>query len=203
MKQLNHCPAPLACASIMLLLAASPCSAALLGTQLGVQLGYQVTSVNYMQLCTTLNTATVAEPGVEFPSLASLGNSCSPLYTVNVDINAGDDFLEIAFANANSATFAHAFFNGYIFTFTSDAAIAFQSATINASVTTLGLTPSRVNFSGNQLFVNVADLPFTPTSFARIDLTTVPLPPTAWLLATGLLGALRWGKKVTSARALR
>lgn len=181
----------LACVSTMLL-AASPCSAALLATELSVQVASQATSSSGMELCTVLVSATVVEPGAEFPNLGSYGSSCAGLFIVNVDINAGDDFLEIGFTNAGSGGFANRFFNGYIFTFESDAGIIFESATVDTSLTTLGLTDSSLQFLGNQLFVNVAGLGYNPSSFARISVTAVPVPATAWLVATGIgLLALR------------
>ena len=46
-------------------------------------------------------------------------------------------------------------------------------ATIDPLVTTLGLTPDRIEIAGNQLFVNVESLTFDTTTFARINLNAV------------------------------
>lgn len=187
----------IACLALSLFVQAS--QAALLGTTLSIETVYQQTSTSTVDTIGFLDTATVVEPGVEFPSLASTQviNPPSGLQVIDVAINAGDDFLEIDFDNTGAFTsFAAGYFNGYVFTFDSNVAVTFTDAAIDTSVTTLGLSPSDLTFSGNQLLVNVEGLTFNTSTFARINLTsvggptTVPLPAAFWLFGSGLLGLI-------------
>lgn len=177
---------------------AFPClsNAGLLGTELGIQVLSQTTATSPVTAEGTLVTATVSEPAIEFPNLGATDFS-GGLRVVNVDVNAGDDFLSIDFDNAGLGTFASAFFNGYEFTFDNGAFLSITDAVIDTMVTTLGLDDSDVSFSGNSLFVNVDRLPYKPSSFARINLTStdvpdaqVPEPSTTFLFSIGLLGLL-------------
>jgi hypothetical protein len=134
----------------------------------------------------------VKEPGIEIPSVKALEvSNPSGLSLVNVSINAGNDFLDIGFANAGSSGFASGFRNSYIFTFDSTAKPTISSAFVDPPLTTLGLTNSDLRFAGNTLEVNVHGLSFNPSSFARIELTSlnpVPLPAAVWLFGTGVIG---------------
>ncbi|MEM0978684.1 MAG: PEP-CTERM sorting domain-containing protein [Cyanobacteria bacterium P01_H01_bin.58] len=91
-----------------------------------------------------------------------------------------------------------------MFTFADAIALQITEATIDP-LTTLGLTPDRVTFSDNELFVNVESLRFSPSTFVRINLdgtltptpnpditpATVPEPGTlAFLGGAALLGLL-------------
>lgn len=116
----------------------------------------------------------------------------SGLSVVDVSINAGNDFLDIGFANsAPYSLFASGYRNSYVFTFDSVAKPTITSALVDHSLTTLGLTNSDLTFVGNTLEVNVQGLSFNPSTFARIDLTSlnpVPLPAAVWLFGAGLIG---------------
>ena len=177
-------------------LAAQISQAALLGTTLSIETVFQQTSTDSADTIGFLTTATVVDPGVEFPSLASTQviNPPQGLQVVDVAIDAGDNFLEIDFDNVTLTSFAPAFFNGYVFTFSSTSAVTFTGATIDTSITTLGLTQSDLTFTGDQLFVNVEGLAFNTSTFARINLTSVggpspvPLPAAGWLFGVGLFG---------------
>ncbi|ROS00265.1 hypothetical protein EDC56_2903 [Sinobacterium caligoides] len=179
------------------LLAAHQAShATLIGSELSVQTLYQPTSTSPVETIGFLTTATVVEPGVEFSSLASTEVINPPfgLQVIDVSINTGADYIDIDFDNANRFTaFGAAFKNGYMFTFDSDESINITGATIDSSVTTLGIINNDLAFLDNQLFVNVEGLIFNTSTFARINLTseleasTVPLPGAAWLLGTGLI----------------
>ncbi len=196
MKLSPRCFSRSVVAVLFLACATQTSNAALLGTDLSIETLFQQTSSSTIETIGFLTTATVVEPGVEFPSLASteVVNPPLGLTVVDVAINAGDAFLEIDFDNVTHTGFAFSFFNGYAFTFDSSLAVTFTGATIDTSVTTLGLTQSDLSFSGNQLFVNVEGLSFNTSTFARINLTsdggpsTVPLPAAIWFFGSGLVG---------------
>ncbi len=164
--------------SIIFLLLGQTSEAALLGTNLSIETVFQQTSTSAVETVGFLTTATVVEPGVEFPSLAATEVINPPLglQVVDVSVNAGDGFLEIDFDNVTHTSFSPAFFNGYVFTFDSSVVVDIASATIDTSVTTLGLEQSDLTFSGNQLTVNVEGLPFNTPTFARIELTSTNGP---------------------------
>jgi len=178
--------------------------AALLGSELSIETLLQSSSTSATSTIGFLTTATVVEPGIEFVSLQALETTGSTL--VDVAINAGNDFIEIDFTNTSPLnSFNSAFKNGYMFTFDTVAAIDITGATIDTSVTSLGLSSSDLVFSGNQLFVNVEGLSFNTSTFARINLTStggvsaVPLPSAMWLFGSGLiaLSAFRKSKCLT------
>ena len=187
----------------LLIASAQISQAALLGTTLSLETLFQQTLNSVPDTIGFLTTATVVEPGVEFPSLQALEVAGGGLGTglVDVAINAGDNFLEIDFSNAASGTFAPAFFNGYVFTFDNATAVTFTGATIDTSVTTLGLTSSDISFTGNQLSINVEGLSFNTSTFARINLDSVggpgevPLPAAVWLFGSGLIGLIGFARR--------
>ena len=168
--------------------------AGLLGTTLSLDTVFQRTLTSPVIPLSFSTTATVIEPGIEFPSVASLlVSNPNGFVLADTAINAGDDFLEIDFDNAtNISHFDAAIQNTYVFTFDSVATPSITDASIDTSITTLGLTDSDVTFSGNQLFVNVEGLGFDTSTFARINLSSksIPIPeaPSLALLAIGLLG---------------
>lgn len=177
--------------------------AALLGTELSLEVLFQQTSISEPSTIGFLTTAIVQEPEVEFPSAEALEVDNPPfgLQVVDVAINAGDNYLEIDFDNVVFSSFAPAYFNGYAFTFDSDVAVTFTDASVDTSVTTLGITQSDLSFSGNQLLVNVEGLPFNTSTFARINLTStggpspVPVPAAVWLFGSGLLGLIAMARR--------
>lgn len=171
--------------------------AALLGTELSLTTIFQSSPTSQPTIIGFLTTATVTEPGVEFPSVKALeAPNALNLTVVDVAINAGDTFIEIGFQNSPPhTTFATGFRNGYLFTFDHVAVPTITGATIDATVTTLGLSPSNLLFENNNLFVNVAGLPFNTSTFARINLsveggppTPIPIPGAIWLFGSGLIG---------------
>jgi hypothetical protein len=174
--------------------------AALIGTELGFKAVYQATQSSPEISLTSLNTMTVREPDIEIPSASALQvSNPSGLTLVNVSINAGNDFLDIDFTNSASfGGFASGFRNSYVFTFDTVATLSITSAFIDRSVTTLGLSDSDVTFVGNTLEVNVESLPFNPSTFARINLTSlnpVPIPPAVWLFGTGVAALIAMKKR--------
>ncbi len=168
--------------------------AALIGTDVMFQSVFQATSTSPEFKLTSLNTVTVKEPGVEFPSLKALQvSNPSGLRLVDIAINIGDTFIDMNFTNsAPDFRFASGFRNGYKLTFDNAAMPSIRQALIDRTVTTLGLSDSDVTFSGNTLQVNVESLPFNTSTFARINLTVeggpspVPVPAAAWLFGSGL-----------------
>ena len=164
-------------------------SVSLIGTELSLRTQLQLTPTSELAVSPFPASVIVSETEVEFPDVESLfgGDPVPPGFggVANVAIDAGADFLEIDFANsAPDFQFASAFQNTYVFTFDSAIALQITDATIDDSVTTLGLTPDRLDFAGNELFINVQSLTFNPTTFARINLnaTAVPEPSSCALL---------------------
>ncbi len=170
--------------------------AGLLGTNLSLDTVFQRTSTSPIINLSLPTTATVIEPGIEFPSvLALLVSNPDGLVLADTSINVGDDFLEIDFDNAtNISNFDAAIQNTYVFTFDSTAALSITSATIDTAVTTLGIIESDISFSGNQLFVNVEGLSFDTSTFARINLSSVDVPvPTPATIILFLIGLTTLG----------
>jgi hypothetical protein len=170
-------------ASALLLLAAPASALSLLGTELQLRTHAQATPTSELFVTSFPASATVSETEVEFPDVASLFDPTTGVppgfanSLVDVAIDAGSDFLTIDFDNsAPFAQFAFGFQNTYVFTFDSAVALAITSAVIDEEVTTLGLTPQRVTFEGNELFVNVQGLSFNQSTFARINLTAAEAP---------------------------
>ncbi len=81
--------------------------ATLIGIELSLETIFQSTPSSSVNVIGFLTTATVREPGVEFPSLsaAQVSNPQLGLQLVNVAINSGNNFIEIDFDN--SAPFTH------------------------------------------------------------------------------------------------
>lgn len=162
----------------MVALSAGSASAfSLVGSELRLRTEAQSSSTSQLFVTSFPVSATVSESIVEFPNVASLFDptvGVPPGFArslVNVAINAGADYLEIDFNNAGSGRFARGFKNTYVFTFTAPVALQITNVLIDPR-TTLGLTPDRVTFAGNELFVNVNNLLFNRDSFARLNLTT-------------------------------
>ncbi|NJL86779.1 MAG: PEP-CTERM sorting domain-containing protein [Leptolyngbyaceae cyanobacterium SM1_1_3] len=135
------------------------------------------------QLFTTSFSASaiVSKSEIEFPDVESLFDPTSPVplgfarSLVDVSIDAGEDYLTIDFDNAGFGLFATGFQNTYVFKFDAPTALQITDVAIDLS-TTLSLTPSRVTFYKNELFVNVQSLRFDPNSFARINLGGILTP---------------------------
>ena len=185
-------------AAILFALSGKITYAALLGSEISLETIFQGSASSPIDRIGFLTTAIVMEPGVEFPSLEALEIPGAGIGTGLVDttINVGNDFLEIDFDNVTHTVFAPALQNTYVFTFDSSVAITFTDATIDNSVTSLGLSSSDLTFSDNKLFINVEGLSFNTSTFARINLVSVggqnavPIPTAGWLLGSGLLGLI-------------
>lgn len=147
----------------------------LVGSELKLRVEAQATPTSQLSITSFPASAIVSESAVEFPNVESLfdPNAPNPINfggLVDVAIDAGVDYLEIDFDNAGSRGYATGFQNTYVFSFADAVALQITGATIDP-LTTLGLTPDRISFVDNELFVNVQSLPFNPSSFARINLT--------------------------------
>jgi hypothetical protein len=170
----------------------------LVGSDLRLRTIAQSTPTSQLFVTSFPAAATVSESAVEFPTVASLfdpSTGVPPGFArslVNVAIDAGANYLELDFDNVTTSRYARGFQNTYVFSFTNPIALQITDVTIDPR-TTLGLTPDRVSFVGNELFVNVQDLSFNTNSFARLNLngttvsgdaTAVPEPSTLLLAGT-------------------
>ena len=185
------------CTSFLFFVSTGSSQAALIGSELSLETTFQSTPTSAVETIGFLTTAIVADPGIEFSSLASTEVINPPLglQVIDVSIDAGNNFIDINFSNSSPfSSFSSAYQNGYLFTFDSASAIDITGASIDSNVTTLGLTANDLVFTGNQLFVNVEGLSFNTSTFARINLTSeggisaVPLPSAVWLMGSGLIG---------------
>jgi len=180
------------------MLLSTPTYAGLNGTELSLQVLFQSTPSSPPIFTSFERTVTVG-PAIEYPDVSSLFNPGSGVPAgyglVDVAIDVGNDYIEIDFDNAVSNRFSPAFENTYIFRFDSTAPVSITGATLDSNVTSLGLDASDVRFEGNRLFINVESVPFSPSSFARVNLQVeggpaLPVPepaPYAMLLAGALL----------------
>jgi hypothetical protein len=132
---------------------------------------------NEANRATNLVTATVG-PGVEFPNgvFSSLTPGLSPV-AATVDIGATTIDLQYL----ASAPAAPGVFDGYVFTF--EGAPTITGVTLDPSST---LTPASISYTGNTVLINNADLALTPQSRVLVNVSLVPEPATAGLLAAGL-----------------
>jgi hypothetical protein len=148
----------------------------LVGSELRLRTQGQSTPTSQLFVTSFPASAVVSESTVEFPNVESLFDPSAGIppgfagSLVDVSIDAGADYLAIDFDNAGSNGFATGFQNTYVFTFTVPTALQITDILIDPS-TTLGLTPNRVTFEGNELFVNVQGLSFNSNSFARVNLS--------------------------------
>lgn len=149
----------------------SAMGASLVGSELNLRVEIQRTPTSELLVNSFPASAIVSESAVEFPNAQSLG-SVPGFSIVNVAIDAGADYLAIDFDNAGIGSFANTFKNSYVFAFAAPVALQITDVLIDP-ITTLGLTPERVTFDGNELSVNVRGLRFNSNSFARLNLSTV------------------------------
>lgn len=153
----------------------------LAGSELRLRTEAQSTSTSQLFVTSFSASAIVSESTVEFPDVESLFDPSAGVppgfarSLVDVSIDAGSDYLAIDFDNAGFGRFATGFQNTYVFTFAAPTALQITDVLIDPQ-TTLGLTPNRVTFDGNELFVNVQGLSFNSNSFARINLNGITDP---------------------------
>jgi hypothetical protein len=155
----------------------------LVGSELRLRTIGQATPTSELVENSFPTSAIVSETTVEFPDVASLFDPSSPDIPgfarefVDVSIDAGANYLEIDYDNAGFGRYARGFQNTAIFGFADAIALQITEATIDP-LTTIGLTPDRVTFVDNELFVNFQNLTYNPNSFARINLSGIlnPVP---------------------------
>ncbi len=170
-------------AAAVVVLFAAPAHAGLVDTEITLGVIAQATPTSEPVMISFERSVIVSATEVEYPDLASLFNPGTELPPgfgdglVDVAIDIGDDFVTIDFANSEPWTqFACAYQNTYVLTFDSNDAVTVVGATIDSSVTTLGLTPQRITVIDNQLHINVQCLTFTPSTYVRLDLTVAGGP---------------------------
>jgi hypothetical protein len=146
----------------------------LVGSELRLGSEIQRTPTSELLVSSFPVSAIVSESAVEFPNLQSLfdPDDFPGFYIVNSSIDVGADYLEIDYANAGFGVFSNTFKNNSVFTFSAPIALQITDVLIDPS-TTLGLTPDRVTFDGNELTVNVRGLSYNRNSFVRLNLSTV------------------------------
>lgn len=164
-------------ASIIALSGGSALAATLVGSKLTLGSEIQLSPTSQLFVTSFPVSRIVSESTVEFPNTESLfdpTDGIPPGFTrVNTSIDAGADYLEIDFDNVGFfQRFASGVKNSYVFTFSAPIALQITDVLIDPQ-TTLGLTPERVTFDGNQLFVNVQGLSFNPSTFVRLNLQTI------------------------------
>ena len=152
----------------------APQGALLTGTQVSLETWYQQTPNSELIQLSVPITVTVVDPGVEFSSLGTLEENGVSLGLVDVAIDFKDAAIEIDFDNVTDTQYATGTENTYVFNFDSQAGVNIGSATIDQSVTTLGLDSSDITVSANQVRVNVESLAFNTSSFVRINLSSTP-----------------------------
>lgn len=152
-------------------------------------------------IITSVERPVMAGPGIEYLHVADLFNpitEAQPGFVpnlVDVAIDIANDHINIDFKNsAPFAQFGAGFQNTYIFRFDSEIARSIAAAEIDNSVTTLGLQPSDVHLAGDELFINVENLKFNPSTFARVNLlveegplSPAPEPETYAMMLAGLV----------------
>ena len=152
--------------------------AGLLGKEFSLQVQYQLSPTSEMEAISFLDTQPVSEVAVEFPNAADLQieDNRHNLFVVDVSIDVGSDFIAIGFEDAGSGRFADGFFNGYAFIFDSVTPVKILSVSVDTAVTSLGIDDSNLTFTDNILRLNVATLSYSPSTFARINISTAGDP---------------------------
>ncbi|GFO71288.1 hypothetical protein BJAS_P0662 [Bathymodiolus japonicus methanotrophic gill symbiont] len=147
------------------------CPLNLIGTEIDLKVIFQPSQSINPRILTYYTTANVVEPGIDFPSIADLCIEGNGLSLANVAINVGVDLIEIDFSNVSAGQFTSGIENTYLLELKDVIESGkITSATIDRSVTTLGLEDSDVRFVGDKLSINVEGLSFNSTSFVRINL---------------------------------
>lgn len=186
--------AKIAVAAVCLAASANASAADLIGSEFSLRAIYQETAASPVLEIGVNTTAIVSAERVEFPNVGVLDTNQPGVFLVNTAIDVGGNFIEIDFDNAGSGRFANGVQNTYIFTFDTSRGLQFDEASINSSLTTLALPASNLQFSGNQLFLNVSNIPYNSSSFVRIDIPGISVPdmppgtvpePTTWALMIG------------------
>jgi hypothetical protein len=199
------------------LLLTTPVYAGLEGAEVTLRTIAQDTSSS-SPVITSLERTVRAGPGVEYPHVGIMTRQLIPEhssptqfimnllnpatgaqagfvpYLVDAAIDIANDHITIDFANLTpSARFGGGFQNKIVFQFDSDTARSIAVAEIDNSVTTLGLQPSDVRLVGDELFINVENLQFNPSTSARVKLAVeegpvspAPEPATYAMMLAGL-----------------
>ncbi|NEO61850.1 MAG: hypothetical protein F6J98_16005 [Moorea sp. SIO4G2] len=100
-------------------------------------------------------------------NIVSRGNSRIVKHTF--DISSDSIFYEVS-PSAGSGRFTRGSFNGYVFNDVFDVLPAFTNVTIKEENNTLGLQPSDVTFTENQIYINVESLSYSPGKTFELDI---------------------------------
>ena len=155
------------------------------GTLLGSRLTYgsrqQVSA--FSDVIETVESANpiVTSLDVELPEIARLFGTDGILpneFQVNLSYDIGDTYIEIDFSEVFfDGTFSARFLNAAVLSFSAPRDLEIVGASVDTSVSTLGLTADRIAFDGNELEINWQALAFDSSSFVRIDLELFQAPP--------------------------
>ena len=159
---------------------AKTCNAAFVENELQLQ-------VMYPTIDNLISSPVVSIVGdsVEF---INLDEYSLPGYIVaDVEVDVSDTSITWLFNNSGGfGAFPNASLNGHVLTDISDSIPSISGVYIDPTISNFELDLSRIIFTENQIFLNVAGLSIDEGSVLKADVSFVPVPASLWLLLSGL-----------------